>query len=101
MADNVVRGNGQRFDLTLENSVSVTEIPIEEIAAMESYQTPVSVGATTAASAASTIGITAAALVGVVLIFGSCPTVYSFDADSASRRHFRCATSIASMFDPR
>ena len=36
-----VTGEGRKYDLTLDTSVRVTSIPLDDIAAMESYQTPV------------------------------------------------------------
>ncbi len=101
VADNVVRGNGQRYDLTLQNSVSVTEIPIDEIVAMESYQTPVNVGATAVGSVGTTVGVTAAAVLGIMLVFGSCPTVYSLEADSAVLEAELFSYSIAPAFQMR
>ena len=48
--DGKVHGKGERFDIALENNRFVDEIALDDIAAMESFQTPVSTGATAAAS---------------------------------------------------
>ena len=41
VADGQVKGDGQRYDLTLATSVPVSSIALDEVAAMERYQTPV------------------------------------------------------------
>ncbi len=98
VANNIVSGNGRRFDLTLQSSVTVTEVPLDEVAAMESYQTPVSTGATAAASTGSGIGIVLGSVTAVMLLFGSCPTVYSFDGDAAYLEAETFSYSIAPSF---
>lgn len=101
VANNVVSGAGRRYDLTLEKSVTVTEVPLDDVAAMESYQTPVSTGATTAASAGSGIGILLGSMTAIMLIFGSCPTVYSFDGADAYLEAETFSYSIAPSFQSR
>lgn len=75
VADGVVTGSGTLYDLTLDSSSSISEVSLADVAAMESYQTPVSTGATTAATAASSTGILIGGMAALFLIFGSCPTV--------------------------
>ena len=83
VANGRVRGAGEQFDLSLSSSFEVDEISLGDIAAMESYQTPVSTGATTVASAGSTVLWVVGGMLALFAIFGSCPTVYSFDAGEA------------------
>jgi len=70
-------GRGMLFDLTLRDSSLVDAIPLDRVAAMESYSTQANVAATLLVSA---IGMTATFVGGTLLavaIFGSCPTVYA------------------------
>lgn len=41
VADGRVTGEGRKYDLELKNSVPVSSIAVDEVAAIESYQTPV------------------------------------------------------------
>jgi len=97
----VVRGDGVLYDLTLENRSTIDEVPLADVAAMESYQTPVSTGATTAASAASGTGILLGAVTVLFLAFGSCPTIYSFDGDVAALEAELFSYSISPSFQSR
>jgi len=99
--DGKVQGKGERFDIALENNRFVDEIALDDIAAMESFQTPVSTGATAAATTAGTAGwIILGSLVAVAL-FGSCPTVYSADSGEALLEAELFSYSIAPSFQAR
>ena len=97
----LIRGDGVIYDLTLEESRSVSEISLADVAAMESYQTPTSTSATTTASIASTIAITAVVGLATVALFGSCPTVYGLDAGDAVLEAELFSYSIAPTFESR
>ncbi|MGI9233970.1 MAG: hypothetical protein ACR2RD_10105 [Woeseiaceae bacterium] len=101
IANGVVSGDGTIYNLTLENRSLVSEISLADVAAMESYQTPVSTGATTAATAASSTGILIGGMAALFLIFGSCPTVYSFDGDGAALEAELFSYSITPSFQSR
>jgi hypothetical protein len=101
VANGMVSGDGRVYDLTLENSHLVSEVPLEDVAAMESYQTPVSTGATTAATAAGSTGILLGVGTAMVLLFGSCPTVYSFDGNDVALEAELFSYSIAPTFQSR
>lgn len=101
VADGTVRGDGRIYDLTLESSSLTSEVPLADIAAMESYQTPVSTGATTAATAASSTGILLGSMAAIMLLFGSCPTVYSFNGDDAALEAELFSYSITPSFQTR
>ena len=101
VSEGTIRGDGQRYDLTLESVAAVTEIPLTDVAAMESYQTPVSTGATTAATAASSTGILIGSLTALLLLFGSCPTVYSFDETGVALEAELFSYSITPSFQSR
>ncbi len=84
VADGQVTGDGRKYGLTLDTSIRVSSIALEDVAAMESYETPVQTGGTVLASAGMAVGVTAAAYGAVVggfilakALFGSCPTTYS------------------------
>ena len=42
--EDMVRGEGFKYDITLENTTPVTEIELDDVAAMESYQDVVNTG---------------------------------------------------------
>ncbi len=101
VADGSVRGLGERFDLTLSSSSAVNEISLDEVAAMESYQTPVSTGATAVASAGSAVLWVVLGAAAAVALFGSCPTVYSFDSGAPLLESELFSYSIAPSFQVR
>ena len=104
VANGRVTGDGRKFDLTLDTSVRVTSIPLDDVAAMESYQTPVNTGKTVAASAGVTAGGTAVVIAGVVLVkalFGSCPTIYSVNDGTPVLEAESFSYSIAPSFEAR
>jgi hypothetical protein len=84
VARGAIRGVGWRYDLTLANRTAVTDVPLDSVVGMETFQTDVSVGKSILYSTLSTVGVVGGT---VALIcasdpkcFGSCPTIY---ADSA------------------
>jgi hypothetical protein len=77
--NSVLTGNGRKFDLSLTSSTTVTSIPLEDIAAMESFATPVAEAATGFASTGVMLGAIIGGAALAKAIFGSCPTVYSLD----------------------
>jgi len=93
----VVRGDGRRYGLTLGEATSVSEVPVEQVAALESYQTPVSAGASVGASIGLIIG---GAALGTAL-FGSCPTVYALDGAGGILEAELFSYSIAPSFQGR
>ncbi len=101
VADGMVMGDGRKYDLTLKDSVRVSSIPLDDIAAMESYQTPLqkaeSVGATAFGTSAGLLG-------GIVLakaLFGSCPTTYSLSDGPPALEAESFSYSIAPGFEAR
>ena len=99
--DKKIKGEGFKYDLTLEHSEPVTEIDLDDVAAMESYQDVVNTGATVAATTITTVG---GGLVGIALIkaiFGSCPTIYSFENGEAVLEAESFSYSIAPGFEAR
>lgn len=72
-----LEGDGTRYDLSLQSSQPVSSVPLDDVAAMESFHNdvngPASGVLTLLGTAATVVGAAALA----VAIFGSCPTVYS------------------------
>jgi hypothetical protein len=99
--DGKVHGRGERFNVALENNKFVDEIALDEIAAMESFQTPINAAATTAASTIGTAGWIALGSLAAVALFGSCPTVYSADSGDAILEAELFSYSIAPSFQAR
>ena len=104
VANGRVTGDGRKYDLTLDSSVRVTSIALDDVAAMESYQTPVHTGKSVAATAGVTAGGAAVVIAGVVLVkalFGSCPTIYSVDDGVPVLEAESFSYSIAPSFEAR
>jgi len=79
---NVLKGSGERYDLTRQSHTPVQEIALSDVAALEHYEKELQSGKSTAASAGCGVGTVlgiAGAAVLFKAIFGSCPTVYSLD----------------------
>jgi hypothetical protein len=101
VAEGKVRGDGRKYDLTLDTSLRVSSIPLDDVAAMESYQTPVNVGQT---AGANVVGVPAAVVGGALLakaLFGSCPTTYSMSVDGPVLEAESFSYSIAPSFEAR
>lgn len=96
-----VNGHGFKYDITLKTSEPVTEIPLEDLAAMESYQDVVNTGATVAASTITTVGGGLAGAALIKAIFGSCPTTYSLDNGDPVLEAESFSYSIAPGFEAR
>ena len=99
--DGSVHGKGENFNIALENNKFIDEIALDEIAAMESFQTPVNVAATTVASTATTARWIALGGLAAFALFGSCPTVYSADSGEAILEAELFSYSIAPSFQAR
>ncbi len=101
VADGEVRGDGRKYDLALDASVRIGSVPLDEVAAMESFQTPVNepltVGANVAAAPVVAVGAAALALA----IFGSCPTIYALDGPDPALEAESFSYSIAPAFEAR
>ena len=99
--DGKVRGQGEKFNVALENNRFVDEIALDQIAAMESFQTPVNAAATTAASTVGTAGWIALGSLAAFALFGSCPTVYRADSGDPILEAELFSYSIAPSFQAR
>src|SRR5256885_9515000 len=75
-----VRGDGNRYSLTLRDSAAVNSIPLDSIVGMEAFEQTVNGASSFVVSVLATSGMAGVVGVLAVAIFGSCPTVY---ADSA------------------
>jgi hypothetical protein len=101
VADNNIKGQGFKYDITLERSEPVTEIHLDDVAAMESYQDVVNTGATVAATTVTTVGGGMAGIVLLKAVFGSCPTTYSLDNGEPILEAESFSYSIAPGFEAR
>ncbi len=99
--DDRVVGDGVRYDLVLKEDQRVTELPLDDIAAMESFSTPVAKGTTAVASTGATAGGTVVGLGVLKAIFGSCPTTYSLEGDEPVLEAESFSYSIAPGFEAR
>lgn len=101
IGDGKVLGEGFRYDIRLQGRTAVTEIPLADVAAMESFQTPLNTPATVAASSGATIGGVVLAAAVAFALFGSCPTTYSLQAVEPVLEAESFSYSIAPAFEAR
>jgi hypothetical protein len=94
-------GPGTRHDLALTRATPVDRIPLDSVAALESFRTAENTGASVVASllAAAATVVGAAAL--AVAIFGSCPTVYSGGDEGMVLEAETFSHSIAPLLESR
>jgi hypothetical protein len=100
--DGALQGHGMLYALSGAPATAVESIPLDRVAALESFRTETS---RPLASALVTVLAGSAALVGVawavVAIFGSCPTVYSHGADGLELEAEMFSSSIAPLLEAR
>jgi hypothetical protein len=78
----LLKGSGEKYDLTRQSRTLVQQVPLEDVAALEHYDKELRAGTSTGASigfCAGSLAAGAAVAVLIKVIFGSCPTVYSPD----------------------
>jgi len=71
VAQGQVTGDGRKYDLALDTSVPVSSIALDEVAAMESYQTPVQPGETAALNVSGAPFVALGALMLLLLAAGA------------------------------
>jgi hypothetical protein len=99
IAGGVVSGKGVQYDLTLAQSANVESVPLESVAAMESFRTEVKGAESVIVSTLATAGTIVATAALAVAIFGSCPTVYSDEGNVEEAELF--SSSIAPLLEGR
>src|SRR6266550_1834015 len=97
----VVRGDGNRYSLTLRDSAAVTSIPLDSIVGMEAFEQSVNGASSFVVSVLATSGMAGVVAVLAVAIFGSCPTVYADSAGTALLQAEGFSYSIAPIFESR
>jgi hypothetical protein len=101
VANGRVRGDGKSYDLELARSTPVSEIRLEDVAAMEQLSQEVNGLASVGLTLLTTFVVAAAATAGTVAIFGSCPTVYSNPGASPRLEAETFSYSIVPLFEAR
>jgi len=96
-----VRGDGNRYSLTLRDSAAVSSIPLDSIVGMEAFEQSVNGFSSFAVSVLATGGLTLVVGALAVAIFGSCPTVYADSAGTALLQAEGFSYSIAPIFESR
>ncbi|HEX2780427.1 MAG TPA: hypothetical protein VHM30_13065 [Gemmatimonadaceae bacterium] len=99
--DRAIFGVGQRFNATLRDTAMVRRVPLDSVLGFEVYDRRVNPARTllysTVTTAASVVG--AAAL--LVVIFGSCPTIYADSAGVETLQAESFSYSIAPLLAKR
>ncbi len=75
--DGRVWGNGEKYDLSLNSGVETSSVSLDDLAAMESFQSTVDRTATTLGTGGAVVGGILGGGLLAVAIFGSCPTTYA------------------------
>lgn len=99
IAEGKLVGQGTQYDLTLEKSGVVVQVPLDRVLALESFENTLEKGLTVFATTGSTVLTLAAAVVLIKALFGSCPTVYSGGAGAAELESELFSYSIAPFFE--
>ena len=96
-----VRGDGNRYSLSLRDSAAVTSIPLDSIVGMEAFEQSVNGASSFVVSVLATGGLTLGVAALAVAIFGSCPTVYADSGGTALLQSEGFSYSIAPIFESR
>ena len=101
VAGSVVSGEGMRFDLLLRDTTSVSQLSLDSVVGMESFQDQEQFLKTFVVSTLATGAVTMAAAGLAVAIFGSCPTYYADSAGTYVLEGEGFSYSIAPLFEAR
>ena len=99
--DEAIAGLGTRYSLLLDSSFQVGRIPLDRVAALETYDERVLKGPSVVASLLATGATVAATPFLLVAIFGSCPTIYSQDGATPLLEAESFSNSIVPLFEMR
>ncbi|HYO47824.1 MAG TPA: hypothetical protein VEY33_14165, partial [Gemmatimonadota bacterium] len=91
-------GEGSRYGLALEGKGVVMRLPVDSVAAMESYRVETNTGRSVGYSLAGTGVIWGSAVLACLALCGSCPTIYSPDGTLEAEAF---SYSIAPVFEAR
>jgi hypothetical protein len=95
LSDETLFGSGLKWNLSRSASHEVTQVPLDSVAALEYYSKRFEGLMFLASLPAATVGAAALA----VAIFGSCPTVYSFDGEDYHLEAETFSYSITERFE--
>jgi hypothetical protein len=98
VAGGFLQGAGDRYDVTLTKTGIVDSVPLDLVIGMESFRTRVDVAKTVIVSTLATIGIMVGTVALAIVIFGSCPTVYSGEGVEEAELF---SSSVAPLFEGR
>jgi hypothetical protein len=96
-----ITGDGRMYDLALATSTRISSIAVADVAAMESFQTPVRQAETAAGTAVAGTGLVFGGLFLAKALFGSCPTTYSLAGSEPVLEAESFSYSIAPAFEAR
>jgi hypothetical protein len=99
LSGGMLRGSGDRYDVTLAPAGRVDNISLADIAAMENFSTEVNTARTVVVSVLASVGVAVGSVALFKAIFGSCPTVYSGGGKIEEAELF--SSSISPLFEAR
>jgi len=104
VAHDTAFGRGLRYELAVPavaGGDSVAAIPLDSVAAMESFVGHTNEGKSVVVSTLATVGAVGAAGLLAVALFGSCPTIYSDSAGTAALEAEGFSYSISPLLERR
>ncbi len=99
MNNEVIKGKGIRHDLTRQNVSSVALLPVDSVASIEYYEKNQETGPFLTSVPPVVVTAAAGTAVLLVAIFGSCPTVYTFNGEEYALEAETFSYSIARRFE--
>ena len=99
--ENRLVGQGQRFSVDLTDTSWVSGVALDSVVAMETFKTAIRPGSSAALSLAATPVAFYGAAGLYVLLFGSCPTVYSQGVDGPILEAESFSNSISQLLETR
>jgi hypothetical protein len=101
VSGDTVRGAGVRYGVGLNEEGEVRQITLDQLVGIESYRQEIDAGKSAAVSLLATIGIPALIVGGIVVSFGSCPTIYTKTPEGFVLEAEAFSYSIAPLLESR
>ncbi|MFB3100487.1 MAG: hypothetical protein ACE1ZM_03480 [Gammaproteobacteria bacterium] len=99
MNNEVIKGKGIRHDLTRQNVTFLELLPVDSVASIEYYEKNQETGPFLTSVPPVVVTAAAGTAVLLVAIFGSCPTVYTFNGEEYALEAETFSYSIARRFE--
>ena len=101
LRESQVRGTGQRFDVSRQQSTASDGIPLDSVIGFEVYQRRVNPLRTLVYGASSLVASVVSITTAAVVLFGSCPTIYGDSSGIATLQAESFSYSISPLLAKR